>query len=183
MKKWELSQSTLCQMLHYDPKTGHFAWLPRPLEFITETKATPKWVTKARMDARFAGKRVGTVDKKGYLRIFLFGNSYPAHVLAWLYMTGEWPTEEVDHRNLQKMDNRWDNLRPATSQQNARNRRVRSDSSTGLKGVKPHEGRFHARIQTSNKRISLGLYDCPVAAHFAYVVAADKFHGEFARTA
>lgn len=181
MKAAALTQEQLKSLLHYDPETGIFTWLERPAEFVAAGKYSISR-TQVTMASRDAGKRAGTVDKKGYRRIVICGRSYAEHNLAWLYMTGEWPIATVDHRNLQKGENWWENLRPATDQENSRNKGLRKDSTTGLKGVKPHYDRFQARIQTSERRISLGLYDCPVAAHLAYVVAADIHHGQFART-
>ena len=176
-----LTQALLKTVLHYDPETGVFRWLERSEDMSKATIFTKKHATST-INARCAGEVAGSVNKKGYRRITVLGKSYGAQNLAWLYMTGVWPKARVDHRNLQRGDDRWLNLREATEQQNSINRGVRADSHTGLKGVKPHEGRFQARItKIDKKRISLGLFDCPVAAHLAYVVAADIHHGAFAQ--
>ena len=60
---------------------------------------------------------------------------YPAHRLAWLYMTGEMPSEQIDHINLVKNDNRFCNLRKATMPQNQWNTGIRSTNKSGIKGV------------------------------------------------
>lgn len=181
MLKSDLTQEIASDILAYDPETGVFLWRDRPAKYIAGKYPSDR--VRSLLVTRDVGKEAGSLNKKGYRTISVFRSKYLASHLAWLIMTGEWPSSQVDHWNLKKGDNRWDNLRLATSRENARNRRVRSDSTTGLKGVKPHEGRFHARISTDKKRISLGLFDCPVAAHLAYVVAADIHHGQFARTA
>ncbi len=181
MHKRDITQETLKKLLHYEPQTGVFTWLLRPIETIDGGKYSAERV-QALMQSRDAGKEAGSFDKKGYRRIFMLGFSYPASSLAVLYMTGVYPEELVDHENLDKGDNRWVNLREATHKQNAQNKRVRRDSTTGLKGVKPHQGRFQSRIVDGHgKRRSLGLFDCAAAAHLAYVVAADIHHHEFAR--
>jgi len=166
--KRSLTIDALKSVLTYDQDTGIFYWLARS-----------NW----RASSRFAGKPAGSADRKGYLRICLFGKSYLAHHLAWFYMTGEWPKDQIDHEDLNKANNKWTNLREATNAQNKMNSPVRRDSRSGLKGIKWHTQalKWWARISVKGKRISLGLYDCPAAAHLAYVVEADKSFGKFAR--
>lgn len=164
-----LSRAGLLELVDYDPATGIFVWKAR--------EGSPAF------SGRDAGTVAGSLDKKGYRRICLNGKSYPASGLAWLYMTGEWSSLQIDHENLDKADNRWSNLRRATPSQNKANSRVRSDSRSGLKGIKRHGSRWWARICVRGKRMSLGHYTCPAAAHFAYAVAADLHFGEFARAA
>jgi len=98
-------------------------------------------------------------------------------------MTGEWPKGEIDHIDLDRANNKWENLREATHSENSANRRVRSDNILGLKGVAfdKTRGEYRAYIGVNGKRIHLGYSDCPAAAHMAYVVAANKAFGEFAR--
>lgn len=128
-----------------------------------------------------AGEQAGYLDTRGYLRIRIDGTLYSVHRLAWLYMTGEWPTEQIDHINRNKIDNRWANLRAATRCENQRNRRMAANNKIGLKGVRAHRKKWKAAIKIAGKRHHLGVFDCPAAAHFAYIVAADKHFGEFAR--
>jgi hypothetical protein len=105
-----------------------------------------------------------------------------AHRVAWLYMTGEWPSECVDHINGDKLDNRWCNLRAATHTQNNQSS-FDKKNSLGLRGVTKHfRGGFRATIKVSGKQRSLGYFRCPAAAHFAYIVAADDLFEEFSPT-
>jgi len=92
------------------------------------------------------------------------------------------PTEEfVDHINGNKKDCRRDNLRPATRAQNAQNRPVRSDSSSGYKGIKfTKAGTWVVKIRANNIRIHVGTYSTLERAVVAYNAAALKHHGEFA---
>ena len=100
-------------------------------------------------------------------------------------MTGEWPTEELDHIDLDKSNNRWGNLREASRKENSANVRVRTDSKTGVKGIRwrRNERKWHARIQVDGIRLHLGLFDTVAAATLAYKAAAEKYFGQFARTA
>ena len=91
----------------------------------------------------------------------------------------------VDHRNGLGLDNRRANLRVATKQQNQCNQPLRSDSTSGLKGVswKAARQKWRAYITAHGKRQHLGHFDSKEAAHAAYCDASARLHGEFGRTA
>lgn len=93
----------------------------------------------------------------GYLRLFVDGRLYYAHRLAWLYVTGQWPDPEIDHRDDDKANNRFSNLREATSSQNKFARRVRVGVS-GVRGVRPHRSKWQAIISVNGKTVPLGSY-------------------------
>ena len=133
---------------------------------------------------RVTGEPVGSVLPNGYCYLTIDGKKYLAHRVAVAFMTGAWPIVLVDHRNLRKADNRWRNLRQATNRQNQANRRVRKDSRTGLKGVYWHRAgkKWAAKVyREDGSRKHLGLFNCPAAAHFAYVVGAAVEYGDFSR--
>jgi len=162
-----LTVERLQELLHYDPATGVF----------TRSEAALK---------RYRTKRpLGTIDDKGYLRIKIDGRSYRAQRLAWLWMTGAWPVADIDHRDLNRANNCWENLREATDSQNKANMRARSDNKSGFKGVSWDKAKqkWIAQIEHYGKGIKLGRFDCRAAAHFAYIIAADKYFGEFSRAA
>ena len=163
-----LSADRLRKLLHYDPETGVFVR-----------------VVAGRGRSSRVGDVAGTRRADGYLRLCVGGNVYRSHRLAWLYMTGAWPENEVDHINNDPSDNRWSNLRAATRSQNEANKRARLGKEIGLKGVYFHKQtqKWRARIEICGKRESLGYFDCPAAAHLAYVIAAEMHFGEFARAA
>jgi hypothetical protein len=96
-------------------------------------------------------------------------------------MTGEWPPSEVDHRDLDKGNNRWTNLRIASSAGNKWNLARRSSNTTGYKGVSRKRSKFQAQIAINKKRVSLGCFASPEEAYAAYCKAASEWHGEFAR--
>jgi hypothetical protein len=125
--------------------------------------------------------QAGAVSRAGYRAISLDGRGYRAGRLAWFWMTGTWPKNDVDHKNLNPDDNRWDNLREATRSQNIANQRGPSGTATGIKGVYPYKDRYRARIKKDRKLYHLGVFDTPEAAHAAYVEAAKRLHGEPAR--
>jgi AP2 domain/HNH endonuclease len=88
----------------------------------------------------------------------------------------------VDHVNHNGLDNRRANLRQATEQQNSRNRRLRSDNTTGYKGVsfRSKRGDWTACIWDGHRTRHLGRHSNPISAAIAYDVAARQLFGEFA---
>lgn len=163
-----LTQERLKELLDYDPETGVFTW--RVNRGYTAT----------------AGAVAGYVSK-GYLMVGIdstgHGRAFQASRLAFMWMTGHFPAADCDHADGNPLNNRWTNLRAASRAENQRNKRVQSNNVTGLKGVSLHRGtKWVARIKVDvKKRPYLGIFDCPAAAHFAYLVEADKHFGKFAR--
>lgn len=95
--------------------------------------------------------------------------------------------EEVDHVNMDGLDNRRANLRCCNRSQNNCNRKVRSDSKIGLKGVRyQHHPRskkkFGASIRINGVSKYLGAYWTAEEAHAAYVAAQPPLHKEFSRS-
>lgn len=163
-----LDAELLKHLLAYDQGTGDFTWLPR---------ANAKgWNT------RYAGRRAGydwSPDGKTTYRVIrVLDWPFLAHRLAVLYMTGEWPSDAVDHRDLNGTNNRWDNLRPANKSQNGGNRLPSKNNRSGFKGVSKHAGRYRATI----KGKFLGYRDTAKEAAKLYAQAAEIEFGQFARS-
>jgi len=91
------------------------------------------------------------------------------------------PSEIVDHKDGNPLNNRRDNLRLATKVDNQRNSRKPKNNTSGYKGVYKHAGRWVAMIRTNENKKHLGRFDTPEEAYEAYCEAAKKYHGEFAR--
>jgi heme-degrading monooxygenase HmoA len=164
-----LTAERLRELLAYDPAAGVFTW---------------------RVDVRGgawvkAGHVAGTIHSRdGYRQISICKVQHKAHRLAWLYVTGAWPSEQIDHVNGDRSDNRIANLREASAAGNARNARRRIDNVSGFKGAYEYRpGKWRAYINKDGRRINLGTFATPEEAHAAYVAAAQEHHGEFARPA
>jgi hypothetical protein len=109
----------------------------------------------------------------------VFGRGYTLSHLIWLYVTGSWPTNEIDHKDGDTLNDRWDNLRPATRVQQEANRGARSNSKTGVKGVIFKRGRYEARIYRRRYHRFLGGFKTLKQAAAAYEAEAKKYDGEF----
>lgn len=160
MKK-ELTPAELRAWLSYDPETGAFHWIKKPNKRIR------------------IGSVAGTVNRLGYVMIKLNGGLYSGHRLAWLHVHGRWPDFEVDHRDLDRANNRIKNLRAATRDQNAWNTPAQSRNKLGVKGVRATKNgkRFAAAISTRH----LGTFDTQQMAAEAYASAVAAERGEFGR--
>lgn len=163
-KKSPITIERLKEVLDYDPNSGIFTWRVS--------------VSNVR-----AGNVAGSIEPNGYVRIEIDRRGYRAHVLAWLYMTGKWPHEQIDHINTEKADNRFCNFREATKAQNIANSKRRSDNTSGRKGVSWHRKskKWVAWICVDGKSIYLGIFAKLDDAAQAYGEAAEKHFGEFAR--
>jgi hypothetical protein len=110
------------------------------------------------------------------------GNWSPIYRTMASDVFGIRPGLQIDHRNLNPLDNRKENLRWATIRQNSWNRRKRNNQSTGYTGVECTPfGRFRARIQTDGHNLHLGCFSTAQEAALAYNRAALKLFGQFAR--
>lgn len=128
-------------------------------------------------------KPAGCLDVHGYRVIRIKGRLYKEHRLIWLYAHGEWPVNNIDHIDGNGLNNCISNLREATQAENSRNTRKRVNNKSGLKGVSRQNRRhnWQAHICHNYKRHYLGSFDCKAAAHFAYLIASDEMHRDFAR--
>ncbi len=162
----KLTLERLRECLSYDPDTGIFTWR------IKNRRPAIRSVA-------------GTISVYGYRIIEIDGAKHRASRLAWFYMTGEWPTKQVDHRNMVRDDDRFANLREATQTQNLRNTRMRRDNTAGYKGVhlNKRNNRWRAFINVEGRQRYLGSFDTAAQAHAAYCNAAMEIDPEFARAA
>ena len=160
-----LTQHDLHSLFHYDPLTGVFT------NKVDRNPRAPK------------GAIAGYINTIGYTVIQVNGRKLHAHRLAWLYMTGEWPTDEIDHINRIRSDNRFANLRPATHLQNCHNTTDRVNNTSGHRGVTWNKARnkWQAQIAFMGKHLYLGLFDSVDEAAAVRKEAVARFH-KFAET-
>ena len=131
-----LTQERLKELLNYDASTGVFT-------------------RKVSTNGAKAGDIAGRKTKGRYVEIRVDGGRYLAHRLAWLYMYGEFPSDDIDHINHIKTDNSLANLRVASKAENQKNRSLSIRNKTGVSGVCPHNSGWYVRVGKSDY---LGLY-------------------------
>ena len=147
--KGKLTQKRLKELLRYNPGKGLFTWC------------------KDRGGTARAGVVAGTEDGDGYVKISVDNKLYFAHRLAWYYVHGKFPDNQIDHVNGIRNDNRIENLRDVTNKENTSFLLARKNSSdayplgkTGVKGVCVHRKkcrngkvyvRYRAKIKEKGK--------------------------------
>jgi hypothetical protein len=163
--------------LKYDPETGNFVWLipPKGTALGSVAGKVTDHTTKAQRATGWRSNMRRTIRIKG--------KHYYTNRLAWFFMTGIWPQDQVDHVNLNSLDDSWSNLRLASQEQNNFNQGIRSNNKSGFKGVHLYKltGRWCAMISIKNKTRNLGYFSTPEQAHEAYKQAAKSLRGDFAR--
>lgn len=124
-----LSHDFLIHVLKYCKTSGKFTW-------------------RVDRGSALAGTLAGSEYKK-YIRVKINGVRFAAHRLAWFYVTGSWPENQVDHRNGICDDNRWRNLRKAIGQREQQQNQKRYTTNTsGVPNVYPVKyGRWAVRVQ------------------------------------
>lgn len=168
------SLERLKEVLRYDPETGILTWIAP-----TCLRASAK---------RFVGRVAGKVGRDGYRYLMLDSQNYSAHRIAWKLSSGCDPVNEIDHRDGDRVNNKWINLREATHGENNHNLKCKSHSSTGLKGVsfypnKPGEKKWKASIRKNNNQYHLGYFLHKEEAAAAYRDAALRLYAGMARCA
>ncbi len=130
------------------------------------------------------GDVAGWVQPNGYTYIRVLSKAYLAHRLAWFYVNGVWPSDEIDHIDGVRGNNAILNLRECDKFQNQCNTLPRKDSLCKSKGVDfmKLKGKFRARIRVRGKDIHLGIFDTEEEASLSYQVASKKYQEGFGTT-
>jgi len=138
-------------LVNYNPETGNFTWK------ISRRKCK-------------IGSEIGCIAKTGYKMIRLDNMLYLSHRLAWLYVYGNWPVNQIDHINGNRLDNSLANLREATNMENAQNRfNLRKNNKSGFAGVRKENNKWLAEIKVNYIPIRIGLFNTPEEASQAYI--------------
>ena len=155
----DVTAERLRELLTYNPETGAF-----------RHRIIRRGVT--------CGSVAGSDNGRGYLRISVDGIGYRAHRLAWLYVYGVWPADQLDHINGDQSDNRIVNLREASPDQNQQNRTISKYNKCGIPGVSWDKtaGKWRAAIKVKGKYKSLGRFDSLEAAAKARADGKAKYH-------
>jgi len=159
-KKKKLTQARVKELLNYNPKSGVWTWK------VNKSVRAKK------------GDIAGHVNSRdGYRRINVDQNMLKSSRLAWFYMEGYWPEQDVDHIDRDRTNDRWSNLRHVSRQCNIRNSNTQSNNKTGVVGVfwDRHRKKFMAYIAVNNKRVYLGRFTNIIKAVKARWEAEKKY--------
>lgn len=154
----ELTAKRLRYLLRYDKKTGRMYWRQSRQKVQRHAEA-------------------GSKNWTGYWRIKVDGVLYLRSRLAYLYVTGSWPPDEIDHINRNRCDDRWCNLRPVTHRQNCQNKTKASGLSPGVFWHK-RDKRFYAQISIAGRKKYLGCFDAAAEAAQAVRAAVESLGEE-----
>jgi hypothetical protein len=155
-----LTQARLQEVVHCDPITGMF------------TRKLPTLRRKV-------GAIAGNINNTGRWVVRVDEKLYLASRLAWLYMTGNWPTYQIDHKDRNPANDKWENLREANSSLNTMNRGLQSNNSSGYPGVSKFKDKWEAYIKKDGKKRFLGYFTTAEEAAAARAIAAQSLFGEF----
>ncbi len=152
-----LNQDLVRKLFRYDPETG----------------------VLTRLSTR---DRAGWLSSIGYWYVSINSKKYLVHRVIWLLVTGEWPAADIDHRDGNPANNRWENLRAVTHSQNLMNQKMNCKNTSGVKGVCFDKARnkWAAEIKIGGRKLYLGRFQTMGAAAAARLKATAQFHGEYA---
>lgn len=156
----QLTLADVAKRIAYDRDTGALTWIARP------SPNTP------------VGTKITCRKNNGYICVCINNKQYLAHRIAWLLATGRWPTQFIDHINRDKSDNRFVNLRECSKRQNAGNRKIARNNTSGIRGVTqtPH-GTW--KVQAAGPKRYLGSFKTKEEAIAVHDEAATKYFREF----
>ena len=153
-----ITHEALLLRLSYDPETGVFVWI----------------------SGKRKGRKAGSFGKLGYRYIQIGKYNYMEHRLAWFYVNGRWPKEEIDHIDRSHGNNRISNLREANRFQQHGNRTMNRNNSTGFRGIYPCCGKWKVLIWGDGESKYLGLHETIEAALAVFNAAAlEKWGPQF----
>jgi hypothetical protein len=158
----ELTQDYLKSITKYDLESGSLIWLSVKRKSLL-------------------GRQVGSPMSDGYLSTTILKKQYLVHRLIWLYVYGYFP-KSIDHINGERTDNRLCNLRLASNDENVMNQPIKSNNTSGFKGVSWHSvmGKWLAYITHKGVKMRLGYFSDIHEAANVVAEARTRLHGEFA---
>jgi hypothetical protein len=154
-----MTADELKRVLTYEADTGLFRWLvPTNRQVV---------------NGAVAGRKTTT----GYWNICINKKRYMAHRLAWLYVYGRWPADQIDHINRNRIDNRIANLREATNSQNNSWKPPKWRLPAGVCVKRTPSGKWEAHMTVSRQYRFLGTFSTREAAIEARRLAIEKEYG------
>jgi hypothetical protein len=160
-----MDASDLKNLFHYDPDSGDLFWSAEG---------------RGRIKKKPAGSKLST----GYMGVVIGPKRYLVHRVCWAIFNDRWPSDQIDHINGIKTDNRIANLREALNRQNGKNLKISSRNTSGVSGVyfDNWASRWRAVIKVDGQAHNLGRWHDKEDAVKARKEAEIKYFGEWARS-
>lgn len=178
MTKHLPNPALLRKLLRYEPDTGKLFWRERPVEMFNDGSRGGAKAACGQWNSRWAGKEAFTAGNgTGYRRGRIFYRQHLSHRVIWAMETGAWPDGEIDHKDHDRSNNIFDNLREATHAENMKNQTMRSTNTSGIMGVywDKINRKWVANIFSTGKRRYLGTFTDKQDAIGARVAAEIKY--------
>lgn len=178
MTKNQNTAAIMKEFLQYEAATGKLYWKPRDLKWFKDGRSQSIW------NARYAGKEAFTATgNHGYKIGRVLNKGYLAHRVIIAIIFGDWPQHMVDHIDGDRTNNKINNLRQSSPSENAANRGIQSNNSSGVKGIfwNKRRSKWQAAISFNGSKKHLGTFDTIDSAKSTYISASLSVHGEFAR--
>jgi hypothetical protein len=156
-----ITQEELKEILDYNPDTGIFT------NRVTRNSRAVK------------GTNLNPTNEGNYGSVHINKQKYLQHRLAWFYVYGKWPKEQLDHINRIKSDNRISNLRECSPRENSYNTKGQNKTSK-YKGVSLDNNKWKAQIRINGIKTTIGRFNTEIEAAKAYDEKAKEFQGDFA---
>jgi len=134
------------EYLEYNSETGLITWI----------KSSAKKIK--------IGQIAGSLNDKGYIKIILNRKNYQAHRLAWYLYYGSWPTNQIDHINGIKTDNKISNLRDVTNKQNNLNKKGHREKTYKYYAFNKYSRKWTVQKQINGKQKYFGYFDTELEA-------------------
>lgn len=157
-KTLPLTIERLKEVMSFDGTLGRFIWLKN-------------------YQSRFIGQVAGNDHPNGYRTVMIDGIRYMEHRLVWFYFHGKWPINIIDHIDLNKSNNKIENLRDVSHSFNCQNQnKGHAGTLTGVLGTSICNGKFIAQIVVDGRKIHLGRFDSVEKASDVYIEAKRRLH-------
>ena len=140
------------------------------------------WKNPIRIGRVKPGDKAGRIVTDGHLQTCVAKNRLYNHRIIFMMFHGYMP-EQVDHIDCNPLNNKIENLRAVTNQQNIQNRRIFKKNKSGVKGVylTKNGKKWRAFCTKDGVQHSMGVFDSIVDAEKAVKLFREHHHGEFAR--
>lgn len=174
------TQDFLRECFDYNFESGQLIWRVRPLEHFATLRG------QSTSNGRFAGKVAGHYhSRNGYLEIRFDKMLYKGHRIIYKLLTGEDPEGMLDHIDGDVSNNRIENLRVCTAQENARNANKRvgkGKATSAYKGVYKHHAQWRVTLTINDNETKIKRNcDSELEAALCYDALAKEHYGEFAQ--